>query len=76
MKVVGQEQVDFLNDEDVVGVHTALDFDLHNNHLILDCSNHSFHCSNCSFHHIRNPVNYTMMSRETRKIKCLNLFSP
>ena len=53
-----------------------VDFEVHNNHLILDCSNHSFHCSNRSFHHIRNPVNYTMMLRETRKIKCLNLFSP
>ena len=60
MKVVGQEQVDFLNDEDVVGVPTALDFDVHNNHLILDCSNHSFHCSNRSFHHIGNP-DTTMM---------------
>ena len=42
VEVVGQEQVDFLNDEDVVGVPTALDFDVHNNHLI----NHSFHHSN------------------------------
>ena len=41
-----------------------VDFDFHNNHLILDCShqcNHSFHCSNRSFHHICNTVNYTVM---------------
>ena len=41
-----------------------VDFDFQNNHLFLDCSrqcNHSFHCSNYSFHHMCNPVNYTMM---------------
>ena len=37
--------------------------------------NHNIHHHTCN-HHIRNPVNYTMMLRETRKIKCLNLFSP
>ena len=66
--LVGEMVVEALGMEEVeveLGMgQERVDFDFQNNHLFLDCSrqcNHSFHCSNHSFHHIRNPVNYTMM---------------